>query len=350
MFCSSLAWSKAPPSEPARACTEPSPHTAVDPGGDRVRIEAGGLDHPGGQLLQVERAAYSIRATFGSCSSGSPIQALSPSGTGHLVGEERAERLAGDPAHELPDQEPEGDAVVDVLGARLPQRLLRLECPDDRIPGARVLERQRSVDDRQAGLVREQPAHRDPVLAVGAELRPVLDHRSVQIELAALGQQVGADRGSALGRGCDGGDGVLVPRSVRLAIGAGRPTGRRRGGRPRRRSTPRRPRRGSPRSSRGTRRRPSPSRPRRVRARLGSLVVLMLVFRPSESRSRQSSGDAGAALGPSGITRPEWAALLDRRRVSRVREALAVRVEARHGRQLQPVVPVGPELGGAVRA
>ena len=56
-----------------------------------------------------------------------------------------------------------------------------------------------------------------------AELRPVLDHRGVQIELAALGKQVGADRGSAFGRGCDEGDGVFAPRTVRLAIGESAP-------------------------------------------------------------------------------------------------------------------------------
>src|SRR5262249_16094723 len=47
----------------------------------------------------------------------------------------------------------------------------------------------------------------------------VLDHRSVQIELAALGQQMRADRRGAFGRGCDLDDRVLVPGSVRLAIG-----------------------------------------------------------------------------------------------------------------------------------
>src|SRR5262245_1419696 len=34
---------------------------------------------------------------------------------------------------------------------------------------------------------------------------------------------MGADRGSAFGRGCDGDDGVLVPRTVRLAIGEAAP-------------------------------------------------------------------------------------------------------------------------------
>ena len=52
---------------------------------------------------------------------------------------------------------------------------------------------------RQTGLVGEQPAHRDLFLAGSAELRPVQGRRGVQIELAALRQQMGADRGGALG-------------------------------------------------------------------------------------------------------------------------------------------------------
>jgi hypothetical protein len=44
------------------------------------------------------------------------------------------------------------------------------------------------VDDREAGLVREQPVHRDLILAVGTKLRPVLDYRGVQIQRTALDQ------------------------------------------------------------------------------------------------------------------------------------------------------------------
>jgi hypothetical protein len=123
-----------------------------------------------------------------------------------------------DPPHELPDQVPVGDCVIQVFGAWPPPRLLRLECPDDRIPGAGLLKGQRAVDARQAGLVEEQPAHRDLLLARSAELRPVLDHPSVEIELAALRQQMCADRSSAFGRGCGQGHGVFAPRSVRFAI------------------------------------------------------------------------------------------------------------------------------------
>ncbi len=46
----------------------------------------------------------------------------------------------------------------------------------------------------------QQPAHRHLALARGRELGPVLGHRGVDVELAPLGQQVGAQGGGALGR------------------------------------------------------------------------------------------------------------------------------------------------------
>ena len=60
-------------------------------------------------------------------------------------------------------------------------------------------------------------------VAVGTEFGPVLDHGGVEIQLAALRQQMGTDRSSAFRRGCDQRDGVLVPRTVRLAIGKAAP-------------------------------------------------------------------------------------------------------------------------------
>src|SRR5262249_821445 len=84
---------------------------------------------------------------------------------------------------------------------------------------ARVLEGQGHVDDRQAGLVREQPAHGDTLLARLAELGPIRNHRRLQVELAALHQDVRADRKSAFRGGGDIHDRVLLPLPVRLAFG-----------------------------------------------------------------------------------------------------------------------------------
>src|SRR4029453_12112455 len=66
-------------------------------------------------------------------------------------------------------------------------------------------------------------AHRDLILAGGAELGPVPDHWGVEIEFAALGEQMGADRGCAFGGRCDLDDRVFVPRTVRVAIGESAP-------------------------------------------------------------------------------------------------------------------------------
>ena len=118
-----------------------------------------------------------------------------------LVVEERAEALAGDAPDHLADQPAVGGGVVAVRGAGLPHRRLHLERPDHRVPGQRLLEGERGVDVGQAGLVAQQPAHGDVALAGRLELGPVLGDRRVDVELAALGEQVGARRGGALGGG-----------------------------------------------------------------------------------------------------------------------------------------------------
>jgi hypothetical protein len=157
-------------------------------------------------------------ARFGSCSSGNPIHACKPSGTATSSAKKVPSDLPVIRRHELADQVAEGDAVVDVLGSRLPLWLLRLECPDHRIPGARLFEGKWPIDARQAGLVRKQPAHRDVFLTRRAELGPVRDHRRVEIQLAALHQHVGADRAGTLRRRRHSRDRVLLPRPTRLTV------------------------------------------------------------------------------------------------------------------------------------
>ena len=91
---------------------------------------------------------------------------LEVEGHGDLVVEERAEALAGDPPHHLAHQPAVGGGVVAVGGARLPDRRLLLEGADHRVPGQRLLEGERGVDVGQAGLVAQEPAHRDVALPV----------------------------------------------------------------------------------------------------------------------------------------------------------------------------------------
>ena len=54
-----------------------------------------------------------------------------------LLAEERSERATADAAHDLADEVTEGERVVPVPRARLPQGLLRGERVDDRVPVAR---------------------------------------------------------------------------------------------------------------------------------------------------------------------------------------------------------------------
>ena len=151
--------------------------------------------------LRRRRPTVTSGATRCCCSSGRPIQNSRPSGPAISSAKKVPRLLPRDPAHDLADEPPVGGGVVAVGGARLPDGGLRLEGADHRIPGERLLEGERGVDVGQAGLVAEQPAHRDVRLAGGLELGPVGGDRRVDVELAALGQEVGARRRGALGGG-----------------------------------------------------------------------------------------------------------------------------------------------------
>jgi hypothetical protein len=71
--------------------------------------------------------------------------------------------------------------------------------------------------------VGEEPADRDALLAVGRELRPVGGDGRVEVELAALGQQVGAGGDDALGRGVDDLQGVALPGAAGPRVGDAAP-------------------------------------------------------------------------------------------------------------------------------
>ena len=115
-------------------------------------------------------------------------------------------------------------------------------------------------------------------LPVRLELGPVLGHRRVDVEVAALGEQVGARRGGALGGGEHELEAVLGVGRAGARGRRRRPTGRRPSSRRRRSRWPRPPRR-APRSWPGTRpprlrtpARPSPRSPscRPPRQRVGT--------------------------------------------------------------------------------
>src|SRR5581483_10535094 len=76
---------------------------------------------------------------------------------------------------------------------------------------------------RQAGLVVEEQADRDRLLARLGELGPVAGDGGVEVEQAARDEDVAAKGGSALGAGPDQADRVALPRPARRTIGEAAP-------------------------------------------------------------------------------------------------------------------------------
>jgi hypothetical protein len=91
------------------------------------------------------------------------------------------------------------------------------------VPGQRVLRRDGHVERGQAGPVTEQVAQGQAALPLGAELRPVVGHRRVEVQHAALDQQVCADGGHALGGRVDERQRVLGPRTPIPGVGHAAP-------------------------------------------------------------------------------------------------------------------------------
>ncbi len=132
---------------------------------------------------------------------------------GHLLPEEGAHRLAGDPANDLADQIPLGHGVVARHGAGLPPGLLGREQGGGFLPVIKVLDRHRFGPAWQPGGVAQDVAEQNTsLLATRPELRPVAGHRRVEVELAGVDQHQGAQGGHGLGGRPDVGDGVALPR------------------------------------------------------------------------------------------------------------------------------------------
>src|SRR5262249_58218196 len=85
---------------------------------------------------------------------------VEPERCSELVGEEGAERPAGDPPDDLPEDPAVGAEVVAVPRARLPDRRLSRGCGDHRAPRQHLLQGERRVDDWDAGAVAEDPGER----------------------------------------------------------------------------------------------------------------------------------------------------------------------------------------------
>ena len=141
---------------------------------------------------------------------------IEPERRRELFAEERAEAAAVDPADDLANEPAEGDRVVAVDFAGLPERLLGGQQGGHLVPVVPVLLDDRLPDRGQPGRVVEQVAHRHVLLAACGELGPVLGDGRVDIEQALLDQAMGAERGQTLGRREDVDQRVAVPFALTL--------------------------------------------------------------------------------------------------------------------------------------
>ena len=108
---------------------------------------------------------------------------------GEFLAQERAQRPARDPPHDLADEVALSDGVVATGCTRLPPGRLGGEEFRHPIPVVPDVSGVDLVETRQAGAVAHQMAHFDAFLAVGGELRPVLGDRRVEVEFATVGEQ-----------------------------------------------------------------------------------------------------------------------------------------------------------------
>ncbi|MDH6485998.1 hypothetical protein M2157_001997 [Streptomyces sp. SAI-127] len=142
-------------------------------------------------------------------------------GPRHLLGQELTHGTAGDPAQDLTDEEPLGERVVSGRGARLPEQRLGGEPCGGGRPVVELLDRALPVGQSRG--VRQQVPYQHLLLAGGGELRPVPGDRGVHVELAAVGEDQGAQCRHRLGRGEDVGDRVPLPRCRPVGVGVAGP-------------------------------------------------------------------------------------------------------------------------------
>ena len=142
---------------------------------------------------------------------------------GDLVGDEAAEAATGHPPDDLADQEAEGEGVVAVPGARLPERRLGGQPSDHVVPVVEAAGGDGVAQRGQPGLVVQQVPDEHTILAGRRELGPVGGDGGVDVQLAGRGQQVGRERRGPLGRRHGHAQRVLLPRAGALGVGVAAP-------------------------------------------------------------------------------------------------------------------------------
>ncbi len=139
-----------------------------------------------------------------------------------LFAEHGAERLAGDAAHDLADQETHGHRVIARRGAGLPIRFLRGEERDRALPIVEILFGDGLAPAGESGAVAHDLGDRDARFAARGEFRPIFRDRRVEVDQAAIGEQQRRQRRHRLGGRIDVDDGVLHPwpRAGRVGLAA----------------------------------------------------------------------------------------------------------------------------------
>ena len=138
---------------------------------------------------------------------------------GHLVGEELAHAPAGDPAHDLADEEPLGERVVPGRGARLPLRSLRGQPCGGGRPVVEILGRGRPSQSGRPAVCASRcrtSTSSLPAAANSGQYRATGASRSSSPRSARM---QGAQRCHRLGDGPDVGDRVALPRDRAVRVG-----------------------------------------------------------------------------------------------------------------------------------
>ena len=113
-----------------------------------------------------------------------------------------------------------GDRLIAVALARCPPRGFCRQGIDHQLPVVQRLGGQHFADGGQPGLVAEQLAQRDRVLASSGKLRPVLGYRRIELELAFGHQLQGSHCREGLGAGEQVDDGIAVPGLGTVLVGS----------------------------------------------------------------------------------------------------------------------------------
>src|SRR5438128_130294 len=101
-----------------------------------------------------------------------------------MIAKISAERLVGDAADDLADEEAECVHVIAVRGSRTPPWLLMREGGGDDVPLQRRALGEGGAEGGEAGLMRQHLPRRDGLLASLRELRPVARDRCVEVQLS----------------------------------------------------------------------------------------------------------------------------------------------------------------------